>query len=252
MSGDGVLKPKNDGRSPRACGASPRWTTVGASSWRKSASPGASSQAIVIQMRRDLQVRFGHLPSRMMARVRWVRLPEIGQVTGRERRRDRRHCEQDEAQRQRSRQTRAVSGANHDVADVTRIRPSREQASFSLRSCSSGANPSSPGARADIDRQTFLSCSALSSTFQKDAAGYPGVGGLIGGRTRRRSCRHRDTSTCDPFEFCGHLGEPIERGPLSSSRDRVSGSLTSCRSSNSYNDVRCDVGDRHVCGRRSP
>ena len=68
------------------------------------------------QMRRDLQVRFGHLSSRVMTGVGRMRLREVRQITGRERRGDRRHREQQQRERQHSRQTRAMRGADHDDA----------------------------------------------------------------------------------------------------------------------------------------
>ena len=72
------------------------------------------------QMRRDLQVRFGQLASRVVAGVRWLRLREVGQLARRERRGDRRHSEQDEAQGERPGKTGAMGGANHDVGVVNK------------------------------------------------------------------------------------------------------------------------------------
>jgi hypothetical protein len=84
------------------------------------------------EVRRCLHVRLGHLPSGVMVGVGRLRLREVRQVARRERRSDRRHCEQDETQSQCPGKTGAMGGANHDACGVTRIPPSRPRASFSL------------------------------------------------------------------------------------------------------------------------
>jgi hypothetical protein len=100
------------------------------------------------EVRRRLHVRLSHLPSRVGAGVRRLRLREVRQVTRREGRGDWRHCEHDETQGQRPAKTGAMGGANHDAGGVTRIPPSRPRASFSLdtlvyrrKSVDSGLSP---------------------------------------------------------------------------------------------------------------
>jgi len=80
------------------------------------------------QVRRGLDARLRHLTPRVMPGVSRMRLREIGEIARRERRGDRRRREREEADRKKSRQARSVSGADHDAAALTRIRPSRGRA----------------------------------------------------------------------------------------------------------------------------
>ena len=65
------------------------------------------------EVRRCLHVRLGHLPSRMMAGVRRLRLYEVRQVTRRKRRRNRRNGEREKAKRKEASDAGAMCGAEH-------------------------------------------------------------------------------------------------------------------------------------------
>jgi hypothetical protein len=75
-----------------------------------------------------------------MAGVRLVRVREIGEVARRERRSDRGHRQREEADRKKFRQALSMSGADHDAAAVTRIRPSAAAPSISSKRAFSWAD----------------------------------------------------------------------------------------------------------------
>jgi hypothetical protein len=95
------------------------------------------------EVRRCLHVRLGHLPSRMVAGVRRLRLREVRQVARRERRRDRRHGEHDKAKRKETCYARAMCGSHHGTTSDNKNPASLGDASFSWRIGLSGAIPSS-------------------------------------------------------------------------------------------------------------